>query len=398
MLARPALHCAFLDTKVDALTGRGYGAADGLRGPDWTYGWIQGRGVEALATFAHHYRTHDPALAERLTDRLRPLYERLAETAKGGHAYFLYDNALRSVRFEGDGPVAQARPNDIFTFSDAFVAIGGKVVNEVEPKHRVIAMVFQNYALYPHMTVVDNMGFSMRLLSHSKAERRAAVERAATILGLTDYLDRLPKQLSCGQRQRVAMGRTIVRQPQVFLFDEPLSNLDAQLRVQMQAELKTLHSRLKVTTIHVTHDQIVVMKDGDVIQAGAPLEIYHRPIETFVASFIGSPAMNLFPASIEDDGVIFAGRCWRDARAGVSGKVQLGIRPEHLQIDPEGVALEVGNVDPTGSERLIQGQIGEHAVTLLLRQRVDVRPGQSLSVSADPEPLHLFDAKGIRMA
>jgi len=142
-------------------------------------------------------------------------------------------------------------------------------------------------------------------------------------------------------------------------------------------------------------DQIVVMKDGHVIQAGSPLEIYDRPIDTFVASFIGSPAMNLFPASIEDGGVIFAGRRWRDARAGVSGKVQMGIRPEHLRIDPEGVALEVGNVDPTGSETLIQGQIGQHAVTLLLRQRVDVRPGESLSVSADPGPLHLFDAKGI---
>jgi len=245
----------------------------------------------------------------------------------------------------------------------------------------------------------------MRLLGHSKAERRAAVERAAAILGLTDYLDRLPKQLSGGQR--VAMGRAIVRQPQVFLFDEPLSNLDAQLRVQMRAELKALHSRLKVTTIYVTHDQIeamtmadqiVVMKDGHVIQAGSPLGIYDRPVDTFVASFIGSPAMNLFPAFIEDGGVIFAGRCWRDARAGVSGKVQLGIRPEHLRIDPEGVALEVGNVDPTGSETLIQGQIGEHAVTLLLRQRVDVRPGQSLNVSADPEPLHLFDVKGIRLA
>ncbi|MCR8724578.1 ABC transporter ATP-binding protein [Frigidibacter sp. ROC022] len=283
--------------------------------------------------------------------------------------------------------------------SGGTVSIGGKVINEVEPKHRDIAMVFQNYALYPHMTVAENMGFSMRLLGHSKAERRAAVEKAAEVLGLTEYLDRYPKQLSGGQRQRVAMGRAIVRQPQVFLFDEPLSNLDAQLRVQMRAELKALHARLKVTTLYVTHDQIeamtmadqiVVMKDGHVIQAGPPLEIYDSPADTFVARFVGSPAMNLLSAELADGGVHIAGRRWCDAPTDRRA-VQLGVRPEHLVLDPEGVPLDVDNVDPTGSETMVLGRIAGQQVTLLLRQRVAVSPGDQLTVSADPAHLHLFD-------
>ena len=284
--------------------------------------------------------------------------------------------------------------------SGGTIAIGGRVINEVEPKHRDIAMVFQNYALYPHMSVAENMGFSMRLLGRSRQERANAVAKAAAILGLEDHLDRYPRQLSGGQRQRVAMGRAIVRQPQVFLFDEPLSNLDAQLRVQMRAELKTIHARLKVTTIYVTHDQIeamtmadlvVVMKDGRVVQIGAPLDLYDHPNDTFVARFVGSPAMNLLPATV-DDGVHFAGKRWRDAPPGLPERVTLGLRPEHLCLatKSDGAALAVENVDSTGSETLVQGHVGDQPVSLLLRERVQVRPGTTLSISADPAAAHLF--------
>ncbi|HZV20890.1 MAG TPA: sn-glycerol-3-phosphate ABC transporter ATP-binding protein UgpC, partial [Hyphomicrobiales bacterium] len=187
------------------------------------------------------------------------------------------------------------------------IAIGGRVVNNLPPKSRDVAMVFQNYALYPHMTVFENMAFSMRLRKAPKAEVESRVNAAAEILGLKPYLDRYPRQLSGGQRQRVAMGRAIVRDPQVFLFDEPLSNLDAKLRVAMRTEIKALHQRLKTTSIYVTHDQveamtmadrIVLMRDGRVEQVGAPLELYDRPVNEFVAGFIGSPAMNFIPGVV----------------------------------------------------------------------------------------------------
>src|SRR3712207_427227 len=196
------------------------------------------------------------------------------------------------------------------------IRIGNRVVNNVPPKERDIAMVFQNYALYPHMTVADNMAFSLKLRGASKAEIASRVDRAAQILGLTKLLDRYPRQLSGGQRQRVAMGRAIVRDPQVFLFDEPLSNLDAKLRVQMRTEIKELHQRLKTTTVYVTHDQIeamtmadkiVVMHDGIVEQIGAPLELYDRPVNLFVAQFIGSPAMNLIDGQITASGFMAEG-------------------------------------------------------------------------------------------
>src|SRR5262252_292117 len=193
--------------------------------------------------------------------------------------------------------------------TDGEIAIGSRVVNRVPPKQRDIAMVFQNYALYPHMTVFDNMAFSLRLAGRPREEMREKVAAAAKILGLTDFLDRYPRQLSGGQRQRVAMGRAIVRQPQVFLFDEPLSNLDAKLRVAMRTEIKELHQRLTTTAVYVTHDQIeamtmadkiVVMNAGNVEQIGAPLELYDRPANLFVAGFIGSPAMNFLKGKIED--------------------------------------------------------------------------------------------------
>src|SRR5690348_9410631 len=227
------------------------------------------------------------------------------------------------------------------------ISIGDRVVNNVQPKERDIAMVFQNYALYPHMTVADNMGFSLKLRGAKADEIKKGVKRAAEILGLTPLLERYPRQLSGGQRQRVAMGRAIVRDPQVFLFDEPLSNLDAKLRVAMRAEIKELHQRLATTTVYVTHDQIeamtmadriVVMNAGNVEQIGAPLELYDRPANLFVAGFIGSPAMNFLKGRIE------SGAFQADGGAalplpgkpnGSDGRPAVyGIRPEHFQLDP----------------------------------------------------------------
>src|SRR5450830_558481 len=234
------------------------------------------------------------------------------------------------------------------------IRIGDRVVNNLPPKERDVAMVFQNYALYPHMTVVANMAFSMKLRGAPKDETAKRVKRAAEILGLTQLLERFPRQLSGGQRQRVAMGRAIVRDPQVFLFDEPLSNLDAKLRVQMRTEIKELHQRLKTTTVYVTHDQIeamtmadqiVVMRDGLVEQRGRPLELYDRPANIFVAGFIGSPAMNFIPATLRRNGTAAEVEFSDGARLpapyaqrgldGVDGqRVVYGVRPEHLSIGP----------------------------------------------------------------
>src|SRR5450830_2065856 len=234
------------------------------------------------------------------------------------------------------------------------IRIGDRVVNNLPPKERDVAMVFQNYALYPHMTVVANMAFSMKLRGAPKDETAKRVKRAAEILGLTQLLERFPRQLSGGQRQRVAMGRAIVRDPQVFLFDEPLSNLDAKLRVQMRTEIKELHQRLKTTTVYVTHDQIeamtmadkiVVMHDGLVEQRGRPLELYDRPANIFVAGFIGSPAMNFIPATLRRNGTAAEVEFSDGARLpapyaqrgldGVDGqRVVYGVRPEHLSIGP----------------------------------------------------------------
>src|SRR5215217_4305856 len=241
------------------------------------------------------------------------------------------------------------------------IAIGGRVVNNVPPKNRDIAMVFQNYALYPHMTVAQNMGFSLEHRGGSKAEIAERVNWAADILGLKPYLDRYPRQLSGGQRQRVAMGRAIVRNPQVFLFDEPLSNLDAKLRVVMRGEIKGLHQRLGVTTVYVTHDQIeamtmadkiVVMNAGKVEQIGAPLDLYDRPANQFVAGFIGSPSMNFVSGTITAEGFVTTGSTLPlPASAGQNGtKAVYGIRPEHLTLDATGIAATVSLVEPMGSE------------------------------------------------
>jgi multiple sugar transport system ATP-binding protein len=238
------------------------------------------------------------------------------------------------------------------TVSDGNIVIDGEVVNDVAPKERNIAMVFQNYALYPHMTVAENMAFSLKLSRVPKQEMRAKVEQAAGILGLEKLLDRYPGQLSGGQRQRVAMGRAIVRDPEVFLFDEPLSNLDAKLRVQMRAEIKALHQRLKTTTIYVTHDQIeamtmadriVVMRDGIIEQVGAPLDLYDNPTNIFVAGFIGSPAMNFLEGVVESG--VFTGPEWVRIRTSVpDGPVVAGIRPDKVGLGIGAEVVEPGDV------------------------------------------------------
>jgi multiple sugar transport system ATP-binding protein len=229
------------------------------------------------------------------------------------------------------------------------IAIDGRVVNALAPKERNIAMVFQSYALYPHMTVEDNMGFSLKLARAPKAEKETRVGKAASMLGLGSYLERFPRQLSGGQRQRVAMGRAMVRNPKVFLFDEPLSNLDAKLRVQMRSEIKLNHQRLKTTTVYVTHDQIeamtmadriVVMHDGIVEQVGTPLELYDFPANLFVAEFIGSPSMNVLEGRfVEGAFVARDGTRIPLRQKGPNGaEVRLGIRPEHFRLDPDGLA------------------------------------------------------------
>jgi multiple sugar transport system ATP-binding protein len=286
------------------------------------------------------------------------------------------------------------------------IRIGERVVNNVPPKERDIAMVFQNYALYPHMTVADNMGFSLKLRKAPKSEIDSRVNKAADILGLRPLLERYPRQLSGGQRQRVAMGRAIVRDPQVFLFDEPLSNLDAKLRVAMRAEIKELHQRLKTTTVYVTHDQIeamtmadkiVVMHDGIVEQMGAPLELYDRPNNLFVAGFIGSPAMNFVKGRLEDGGFTTDGGMRlpiAKAPASSDGRpVVYGVRPEHFQLTPDGVPVEVVVVEPTGSETqvVVRGGGGHQEMICVFRERVTAAPGETIRVQPNPRLVHLFD-------
>jgi multiple sugar transport system ATP-binding protein len=292
--------------------------------------------------------------------------------------------------------------------SGGTISIDGHIVNDVESKDRDIAMVFQSYALYPHMTVADNMGFSLKL---RKADPKLTAERvaqAAKILNLTDYLHRFPRELSGGQRQRVAMGRAIVRDPKVFLFDEPLSNLDAKLRVAMRAEIKALHQRLKTTTVYVTHDQveamtmadrIVVMQDGRIEQIGSPLELYDRPDNLFVAQFIGSPAMNVVTGTLRKQGasawVEAAGVRWPvEAAAAVDGQpVVYGVRPEHLALGSgeNTVPAEVIVVEPTGAETELLLQVGESQVTIVIHGRTAVKPGEKVGLAVEAGAVHLFD-------
>lgn len=297
------------------------------------------------------------------------------------------------------------------SISAGTVSIGDRVVNNVPPKDRDIAMVFQSYALYPHKTVAANMAFALKLQKMNPKEIEQRLNNAADILGLTPYLKRYPRQLSGGQRQRVAMGRAIVRDPQVFLFDEPLSNLDAKLRVQMRTEIKELHQRLKTTIVFVTHDQveamtmadrIVVMHDGQVEQIGSPLELYDFPDNLFVATFIGSPAMNLVRGTYDASAKTFVSVAGEkqplvrapDVKDGQP--VMLGIRPECIMLDESGtgknsMAAKVSVVEPTGSETHVIMRLHGDEMTAVFRERYGFGPGDTIQVRFEPENIHLFD-------
>jgi multiple sugar transport system ATP-binding protein len=291
------------------------------------------------------------------------------------------------------------------------ISIDGRVVNDLAPMDRDIAMVFQNYALYPHMSVHDNMAFGLKMRKFERADIERRVRQAAEILGIQALLARKPRQLSGGQRQRVALGRAIVRNPRVFLFDEPLSNLDAALRVQMRVELKRLHERLETTAIYVTHDQIeamtlgdrvVVMKDGVVQQEGAPLTLYQRPANRFVASFIGSPAMNFVDVDISGDGL------WAEAQGlrlqvpqrmrSLGGqRLTLGVRPEALRLangaDEHGFATTVDVLEPLGNEILLNFRAGGVPMVARVDPGVRVKAHESIRLALDPQRLHFFDPK-----
>jgi sn-glycerol 3-phosphate transport system ATP-binding protein len=303
------------------------------------------------------------------------------------------------------------------TITGGEIEIDGKVVNQLEPADRDVAMVFQNYALYPHMTVFRNMAYGLKIRRMPKAEIEARVQNAAKILELSDLLDRKPRQLSGGQRQRVAMGRCIVREPKVFLFDEPLSNLDAKLRVQMRLEIRNLHEELKITSIYVTHDQVeamtlgdrlVVMDNGHAVQVGSPLEVYERPATRFVAGFIGSPAMNFLDARMTEDGS--AAQIDGDILLAVanatlpqySGKqVTVGIRPEHFELVPEEdrtLAVTVDHVEQLGADTLVHGRFGADGALLTIRlpdiHRFTKRARLPLKVS--PQKVHAFEKESGR--
>ena len=288
--------------------------------------------------------------------------------------------------------------------SSGDVMISGKRVNDVHPKDRNIAMVFQNYALYAHMNVRDNMSFSLALAKRPMSEIDEKVGWAAKILNLEPYLLRFPRELSGGQRQRVAMGRAIVRNPAVFLFDEPLSNLDAKLRVQMRTEIKELHERLKTTTVYVTHDQIeamtmadkiVILRDGVIEQQGSPLEVYDRPSNIFVASFIGSPSMNLIKGTVRQGTVVTSNGAKLPLPKKHGGKegqsVVYGIRPEHFELG-KGIDIKISVTEPTGSEIHVYGDIGEDEVCAVLRERLQLKRGSTFSLAPRMEKIHLFDA------
>jgi multiple sugar transport system ATP-binding protein len=288
------------------------------------------------------------------------------------------------------------------------VVIGDRVVTDLPPKDRDIAMVFQNYALYPHMNVRDNMGFALKQRRTPKPEIKRRVDDAARILGLEDLLTRKPRALSGGQRQRVAMGRAIVRDPNVFLFDEPLSNLDAKLRVQMRSEIKELHQRLGTTTVYVTHDQIeamtladrvVVMNGGLIEQEGPPLELYDHPKSVFVAAFIGSPPMNFLTGSLENGTVLRLddGTALDLPRSDPQSRerITMGVRPEHFVLADAGWPATVSVVEATGSETQITARLAGSMIRVLVRGRTDVKAGQSIHLTAPAELIHMFDPSPI---
>ena len=300
------------------------------------------------------------------------------------------------------------------TITSGEIAIDGRVVNGLEPKERDVAMVFQNYALYPQMTVAQNLGFALELARLGKDEIRRKVEAAAASLGLEPLLGRYPRQLSGGQRQRVAMGRAIVRNPKVFLFDEPLSNLDAKLRVQVRGEIKELQRRLETTTIYVTHDQVEAMTMGDKIvvlnagcveQIGAPLDLYDRPANRFVATFLGSPAMNLIEGTLADgprlvlpDG--HTASIGSPPTGWTGRKVIFGVRPEDVRLNPDaGLPCVVSLVEPTGSETHLIAHAGQTEIVAVLKERLRIHEGETIRLTLDAAQAHFFDPdSGRRLA
>ncbi|MEB3021955.1 ABC transporter ATP-binding protein [[Mycobacterium] crassicus] len=294
------------------------------------------------------------------------------------------------------------------------IYIGSDDVTETDPGHRDIAMVFQNYALYPHMTVAQNLGFALKVAKTPKADIRTRVVQAARLLGLEAHLDRKPKDLSGGERQRVAMGRAIVRRPQVFLMDEPLSNLDAMLRVQTRNQVAELQRRLEITTVYVTHDQVEAMTMGDRVavlcdgvlqQCATPRELYRRPANVFVAGFIGSPAMNLFTLPVVDGAVSLGGHALALPREIASSRDELamGVRPEHLVLDDDGFAFDVDFVEELGADTYLYGGITEseggarRPVTARVAGDNSVRRGDQVRLRPDPEHVHFFGADGVRL-
>ncbi|MBJ6764685.1 sn-glycerol-3-phosphate ABC transporter ATP-binding protein UgpC [Myxococcaceae bacterium JPH2] len=301
--------------------------------------------------------------------------------------------------------------------SGGTISIGARAVNDLPPKDRDVSMVFQNYALYPHMTVRENMEFGLKIRKTPKPEMNRLVSEAAEVLGIAHLLDRKPKALSGGQRQRVALGRAIVRKPSVFLFDEPLSNLDAKLRVQMRSEIKKLQSRLQVTSVYVTHDQIeamtmghriAVMKEGKIQQLGTPLEVYERPANVFVAQFIGTPPINLLSATLEADGAGLKGEGFRlpvpqSLRALTAGKggtaLKVGIRPDQLiagdaraRGETAQVEARVELVEPLGNELIVHARLGDNPLVFRMPPRESPATGALLPVAVELDSLHLFDA------
>lgn len=298
--------------------------------------------------------------------------------------------------------------------TDGEILIDGKVVNQLEPAERDIAMVFQNYALYPHMSVHENMAYGLKIRGLTKADIRERVAAAADILELSHLLERRPRQLSGGQRQRVAMGRAIVREPKVFLFDEPLSNLDAKLRVQMRLEIQKLHRRLQTTSLYVTHDQVeamtlaqrmIVMNRGVAEQIGTPAQVFEKPATTFVAAFIGSPPMNLVPVRIDtlrrvrDEKGVGLNIPGRLIPAGIEDReCYLGIRPEHMQLHAPGIPIEIEMIEVLGSEQLVHGRHGDTPVivrcTVNETRKHPLQIGETIEVGDDGvHPLHWFDLK-----
>ena len=292
------------------------------------------------------------------------------------------------------------------SITDGNISINDKIINNIKPKERDCAMVFQNYALYPHMKVAANMGFSLKIKKASKEEINKKVKDVAKILEIEDYLERYPRQLSGGQRQRVAMGRAIVRNPKVFLFDEPLSNLDAKLRVQMRTQIKLLHARLKTTLVYVTHDQveamtmadkIVVMNEGLVEQTGAPLELYDKPVNIFVAGFIGSPSMNLLNASINSNSINLGSAgsipITRKTTSENNLDITLGIRPSHMDISKngEGLKFQIDVIEPTGADSLVYGRINDTECCVQTSERLNLKPGEIIHILPNEDNLHFFD-------